>query len=235
MWLINSDVGEGTGNDIALMPHLDLCSIACGGHIGDENSIRSTIRLAVKHGVKIGAHPSYPDPENFGRKSLDISKSELEASLNEQLQQIAKVCQEENTSLHHIKAHGALYHDISNDLDIARLFLNSTKVYSTSVLLLPPVGHGIALAKATNRAVMIEAFADRRYDASGNLLARSMAGAVISSAQDALQQIEQIALTRTVTANTGEEIPMTGETFCVHGDNPACVAIAKHLHQTKYG
>ena len=116
---INSDLGEGMDNDPLIMPLISSCNIACGGHYGDEESMRTTVRLAMKHKVKIGAHPAFPDKDNFGRKVLTMTKSELCQSVFDQLLHFYAICEIENAPVHHIKLHGALYNYAAKDAPTA--------------------------------------------------------------------------------------------------------------------
>lgn len=232
-WLLNSDVGEGMPHDAELMQYLDLCSIACGGHSGDEQSFKATVTLAKKHHVKIGAHPSYPDRENFGRKSMSLPPHALKKALEEQLQNAWQSCKDLNVPLHHIKAHGALYHDISSNATLAKLFLSMISEFSETLLILPPAGEATALAIKAKLPHLLEGFADRRYTPAGSLVPRNHPEAVITSPEASLEQVNQISTRQVVTAVGGDKIPLRVHTFCIHGDNPSCVAIAKNLSQSR--
>jgi len=135
---LNSDLGEGVGNDALLMPYLFACNIACGGHFGDASTIQTAVKLALKHQVKIGAHPSYPDKENFGRKSIQFEPEFLEKSLQDQLQLFNKILLDCNSSLHHIKAHGALYNDIAQNKTLAHIYLSAMAVYKNKCCFFVP-------------------------------------------------------------------------------------------------
>ena len=133
---INCDLGEGAGNDAQLMPLISSCNIACGGHYGDTDSIREAVRLALKYNVRIGAHPSYPDTENFGRKVMNCSPEELKQSIQEQLRLIQTVCEEEGAIISHVKLHGALYNKTSEDEELAKTVLEAIEPLPISTIYL---------------------------------------------------------------------------------------------------
>ena len=137
---INCDVGEGMQNEAELFPFITSCNIACGGHAGNAESIRYVIRLAAEHNVKIGAHPSYPDREHFGRRSLSLPAQALIGSIQEQLLLFFKIAAQENVEVHHIKAHGALYNDIAKNAITARNYLRALVDYEGKVALYAPYG-----------------------------------------------------------------------------------------------
>ena len=161
---INSDLGEGKGVEKEIMPFLTSCSIACGGHIGDKTSIAETILIAKNHGVKIGAHPSYPDKENFGRKKMSISQSDLRLSLIKQINSIDKIAKNLNTSIDHIKLHGALYNFSAIDLQTASTVVDLIKSDYPDVFLYATYQSLISeLAIENDIKVYYEVFLDRNY------------------------------------------------------------------------
>ena len=135
---INCDVGEGIENEHLLMPHISSCNIACGGHFGDEISIDKTIQLAIKNNVLIGAHPSFPDKENFGRKVMNLSKEQLQKSIENQLELFQNRLNFVGQKLHHIKPHGALYNLIAVDKNVAKTFLKAIEKYRKEAFLYVP-------------------------------------------------------------------------------------------------
>lgn len=217
---INCDLGEGTGNDALLMPHISSCNVACGGHFGDAQSIKNCLKLAKKHQVKVGAHPSFEDKENFGRVRLDWGRSRFRESVTKQLQNFTSVATELGMELHHIKMHGALYHATANEPDFAewcvellREFYPNKPIYSLPDSLLHQ------LCKKYNQPFIAEAFADRAYQANGQLVARSEIGSVLHNVQEVCNQIESIAKFHQVKSIQGEIIQLQAETLCIHGDN----------------
>lgn len=141
---INCDMGEGIGDDAGLMPFISSCSIACGGHAGNTNSMRKTVVLAKGYNVKVGAHPSYPDRENFGRISMAIPDNDLIETIQEQIESLVSVLKREKMELHHIKPHGALYNDIAKDGHLASVFLKALNKYGSRTCLYVPYASLIA-------------------------------------------------------------------------------------------
>ena len=229
MWKINCDLGEGVGNDEALMPFISACSIACGGHAGDENTMRKTVQLAMKHGVNIGAHPSFPDKENFGRKPMNISHEDLKLSINTQIDSLLHICNEMKTSLHHIKAHGALYNLASKDQKIAQCMLDACRNF-TSIPFFAPYGSLFArLAREQGHLVIYEAFADRAYNDDLSLVDRSHDLACLTESAAVKSQVHHIARHQEVKTITGGYTKLLADTYCVHGDNPNAMEIVKSL------
>lgn len=230
---LNCDLGEQIGNDALLMPYLDTCSIACGGHIGDEDAMSSTVELALENNVEIGAHPSFPDKENFGRKIIPIEKEKLIKSLIDQVAALEKVCQQFNTKISHIKLHGALYNLAASNWDYAALALQAFSGFAKIPLYTPWESVLYKLAKKSNVALKTEAFADRHYNEDSKLVARSNPNAVITDPHLASKQVRCINENHQVLAINQVSIPMRAETFCVHGDNPNALSILKALHKIK--
>ncbi len=229
---INCDVGEGVANDPALLPLVSSCSIACGGHTGDEASIRTTIRLAKKYKVKIGAHPSYPDKENFGRKVVEISADALKRSLQEQLDTFARIIEEEQAHWHHIKPHGALYNQVAKDNELATVFLEAVAEYASDRYIYAPFQSRIAKnAMNSGCKIMYEAFADRNYNQDLSLVSRSLENAVITSPEAVLQHLLLMVLEKKVKTISGEVHTIQADTFCIHGDTATALEILMYLHE----
>ena len=227
---INCDVGEGVGNEAQLLPLISSCNIACGGHAGDEETAMWVIRLAKIHGVKIGAHPSYPDRENFGRKSIEISAQDLINSIQAQLDLFTSLLKKEEADLNHIKAHGALYNDLAKDSSLAKTFIQAIKPYMSTSKLYAPFNSVLArLAQASNIDVVNEAFADRRYNDDLSLVSRTSSQALITNPSEALDQIKSIAVNGRVTSVNGKKLTLKAETFCIHGDTPSALQILMYL------
>lgn len=228
---INSDVGEGVGNETELMPLISSCNIACGGHAGNEATMRRTIQLAMKHHVKIGAHPSYPDKVNFGRKTMDIPSEDLISSIRKQLALFSNVLETEGGELNHIKPHGALYNDIARNKMLANIFLDAILEY-THVPIYCPFGSVIE-NEVKNRNIMVvyEAFADRNYQKDLSLVSRTEENALIENPEEVLEHIDRMIKTGKVLTVNGEEIEILAHTFCVHGDTPSALKILTYLHK----
>lgn len=226
---INCDLGEGLNNDDQLMPLLNSCNIACGGHVGDAYSIRKTIQLAKKHHVKIGAHPSYPDRENFGRKKLDIPLSDLKVSLMDQLKLFEAICDEVQAIFHHIKPHGALYNEVAINHEIAGLLIQVMRNFPGVSLYVPPNSVIERLAVENNIPIITEAFADRSYHSNLTLVSRSHSKALLTDPREVLDHLKLLVLNGKVKTIEGELVPIKAETFCIHGDNPSAVEILKTI------
>ena len=228
---INCDLGEGTGNDELLMPYISSCSIACGGHFGDEKTMTAAIRLAKKHQVKVGAHPSFPDKENFGRKTMSISENELEENVYNQIKAFQQVCEREDVQINHIKLHGALYNLAAKDEKIALTVLEAIKKTSVKVSVYAPYQSILADQAHPNFDVIFEAFADRQYYSDLQLVARSEKGAVITEPIIAWKQVRRILQKGEVLSVEGEKVKIKAQTFCIHGDQPNAIALASYIHE----
>lgn len=182
---INADVGEGIGNESDLLPLISSCNIACGGHAGDETTMRNVVKLAVKHKVKIGAHPSFPDKENFGREIVDLSCAALFTEIKEQIKTLLKICREEQAQLNHVKPHGALYNLAAKDKNTAEVVIEVMKRFHQSIKLYVPYGSVIAeIAIQENIPIIYEAFADRNYNNDLSLVSRKKPNALIINSEE---------------------------------------------------
>jgi len=227
---INCDVGEGIGNEARLFPFISSCNIACGGHAGDPETMRAIVLLAKKHRLKLGAHPSYPDREHFGRVTVDMPGPQFCHSIREQLSTLQQIAKEEKASLHHIKAHGALYNDLAGDVALAGRYLECLEPYRTRCALYAPYGSEIARAAAGRGfRVIFEAFGDRRYATASRLASRKLPGAVINDPEQVLDQLLLMYQDRKVQTLEAGEQPIEAATFCIHGDTPAALQILAYL------
>lgn len=229
---LNADLGEQTGNDEEIMPYIGSCNIACGGHAGDSESIRLTVDIARSWQVKIGAHPGYPDRENFGRKHVTLSHDALVESLLWQIYQVQDYLKAVGEPLHHVKLHGALYNDAALDSHLATLVSDLLSKHFPTSLLYSPYGSKLAnLAAAKGITVKNEVFADRRYQDDLALVPRSSLGACIDTWEEIQQQVLDMLLHQRVKTNTGNWRFIQAETICVHGDHPTAIQTAKRLHE----
>lgn len=226
---INCDLGEGMNNDAQLMPYLGSCNIACGGHYGNVETITAAIKLAQKHGVKVGAHPSFPDRHNFGRKIIKISRDDLQSSLYQQLLDFQQVCQALDEPMHHIKLHGALYNLAASNAEIAAVVLNVFAAIQADVKIYVPFNSAIAILADDYFPIVFEAFADRSYNSDLSLVSRDEVGAVISDKKLAWQQVSTIIKTGSVKTIDGSMAKIKADTFCVHGDQINALEIVKYL------
>lgn len=228
---INSDVGEGIGNEAELLPLLSSCNIACGGHAGDDEIIQKTIALAIQNQVKIGAHPGYPDRGNFGRKILDISQKELAETLTEQIVTVKDFAERQHQKLHHVKVHGALYNLASVDVEIARLIIEVIQKIDNTLVVYVPY-HSVIQKEAQGKLkVCVEGFADRAYNNDYTLVNRIIDGAVIYDATAVLDHVVPMIKEEQLTTIENKTLPFKIDTLCVHGDTETALQILKKLHK----
>ena len=229
---INCDVGEGVGNEAQLMPYISSCNIACGGHAGDESTMATVIALAKKHSVKIGAHPSFPDRENFGRQFMDIPPEALLESLKRQILALKAQADALEVPVHHIKFHGALYNASAKDLALARTCISAIENTLPKVFLYAPFGSVIAEeARKHNISIKYEAFADRRYNNDLSLVSRKKKNAVIHDKTEVLQHLENMMLHGQVKTVGNTSIDIQADTFCVHGDTKNAVELIQYIYE----
>jgi len=227
---INCDVGEGIATEIELMPFISSCSIACTGHAGSIETIDKSIRLAMLNNVKIGAHPSFPDRENFGRKFLTMPAKSLQKSLEFQINLLQKRVALHGKTINHIKAHGALYNAMAVDEAIAQIFINACQNTVKNVLLYVPFQSKIAaLALQHNIPIKYEAFIDRQYNNNLTLVSRSLPNAVIKNPKKAFEHIYAIMVENKVSTILNKKVSIKADTFCIHGDNVKALHILKYI------
>lgn len=228
----NCDLGEGCGSDADILPWITSANIACGGHAGDDVTMRETLRLCRRHGVVAGAHPSYADRAHFGRREHTLDAGALRALLHAQLARIAAIAQEEGVLLRHVKPHGALYNLAARDEDTARVIAEAVRDFDSGLRLVGLSGsRATAAGEAAGLRVAHEVFAERGYDAQGRLLARDLPGAVIETLQDALAQARALALHGRVRTPAGETLVLRADTLCLHGDRADAAAFARALRE----
>jgi len=227
---INCDVGEGIGNESDLFPHISSCNVACGGHAGDINTMSEVVQLANKFKIKVGAHPSYPDRDNFGRKSMKIEKNRLKASIRKQIEELEAILNSSNMELHHIKAHGALYNDIAVDLDLSAIYLESILAYKDHVLLYLPYGSVIEEeARKQGYKISLEAFGDRNYNEDLSLVSRDSSNAMIEEPKKVLDHIISMIVNNEVYTLNGVKMSFSADTYCIHGDTATALQILMYL------
>jgi UPF0271 protein len=234
---LNCDMGESygayrLGNDEALMGLITSANIACGAHAGDPLVMDRTVRLAIQHGVRIGAHPGFPDLAGFGRRAMQLAPEEIENTVLYQIGALAAFARSAGSELAHVKPHGALYNMAARDIGVARAVMRGVARFDRSLIV---VGQAeSALVEAAREAGLRtarEGFADRAYEADGSLRSRKLEGAVIHDPETAAEQAIRIARDGVVTAHTGEEIPLRVDTICVHGDTPGAVEIVTAIRR----
>lgn len=230
---LNADVGEGMGNDEALMEYLTYANVACGGHFGTVGTITETIYFAKAKGVKIGAHPSYLDKKNFGRKTMIVNQQELESLLKIQIDRFVDIVKKEGLKMHHIKLHGALYNDVFTSKNLINWFLNWVAEYYKNTNVFVPIGARKYIDIKYENIVIYEAFADRNYNDQLQLISRNKKNASIENLDKVLKHVKDMFLNNTLNAIEGEAYKIEADTFCLHGDNPNVLAIARKIHQLK--
>lgn len=227
---LSCDLGEASNageraTELALWPLVDAANVACGGHAGDDASMREAATLARRHGVRLGAHPSFPDREGFGRQLIDLGEAELVASLVEQIRSLRALAEAAGVELERVKAHGALYNVAHHDEQLARQLVDAVIAAAPHAAIVCPSGSAMErVASERSMRVVREAFADRRYLADGSLLARGHAQSLLTEPADAAAQALSLAKRGVVTALDGSEITIPHDTICIHADMPGAVA-----------
>lgn len=228
---LNCDLGEGAGQDAQIMPYISSANIACGYHAGDEETMKQTIELCKKHKVLIGAHPSFPDRENFGRTDMQLPHSEIYDLIIQQVNLLKSLAENAGVRLNHVKPHGALYNMAARDKKLASIISLAVKDCGPELILFGLSGsHLVREGKKIGLKVLNEVFADRTYTDQGKLTSRQNPDALINSEQLAIAQVLQMVNKQTVSSVNGKEIPMIAETICIHGDGEQAVAFAREIH-----
>jgi 5-oxoprolinase (ATP-hydrolysing) subunit A len=228
---INCDMGEGIGNDAAIMPFISSANIACGFHAGNEETMQETIALCIKNNIAIGAHPSFYDRKNFGRTEMDLAANQIYDLMILQLRTIDKIARSNGQKLIHVKPHGALYNISAKEQEVAAAVARAVKDFDEELILFGLSGSfSIMQAKAFGLRTASEAFADRTYQEDGSLTPRSQANALMEDSDKVVAQVLQMIQEKTVTTLTGKKIPIGAETICIHGDGKHAVAFAKAIY-----
>ena len=232
---INCDMGEIPRlleNNVYsdLMDHVTSINLACGGHAGDVSMMRKLVRIAKRKNVRIGAHPSYPDRENFGRLELEMDPEELLRSICEQVRSLIRVAEEESVSISHIKPHGALYNQAAKDTHLARVIGNAVDRVAPDLDIMCLSGSlMVKILEDMGLKVVQEAFADRTYERDGGLRDRGSDRALITDPQKAADQARSIIEDKKIITFDGSEISLEAQTLCVHSDTPNAIAIAQEV------
>lgn len=228
---LNADVGEGM-DDAQLLPYVTSANVACGAHAGDPVTMDQTVELALSRGVRVGAHPGYPDRANFGRVALEMAADEIENLVVYQVSALAGFVRSRGGRLTHVKPHGALYHSGAEFPDVARAIAEGVRRVGTDLVLVGAAGSMlIGAGLEAELAVAEEAFADRRYRADGTLVPRGCAGALITDPDAAAEQAVALARDGAVIAEDGSRIAVRADTICLHGDTPGAAEIARRIHE----
>ncbi|WP_295391384.1 5-oxoprolinase subunit PxpA [uncultured Thiodictyon sp.] len=233
---INADLGEGGDCDALLMPLIDRANIACGGHAGDRASMRAALRLVRQYGVKAGAHPSYPDREGFGRIETGASPAAIEADCIRQLTDFRQAADDCGVTISHVKPHGALYHRLMQDASAADAFLRAVNAVSVDAAVMGlPASVLQRQARLAGVGYLVEMFADRYYEADGQLTPRSHPRALIETLETALGQVLSVRDGGGVRARTGQFIALHADCVCVHGDGEHALVLARALRRVLAG
>lgn len=228
---INCDMGEGIGNEELLMPYINSANIACGYHAGDEATMQQVIELCLQYHVNIGAHPSFPDRENFGRTEMDLSLFQIHNLVTEQLVILNRLVKKSGARLHHVKPHGALYNMAAKNTGMAHAIAKAVKNFDAALILYGLSGSKlIDMAKEEGLQTANEVFADRTYQPDGSLTSRALRNALHTNADDVVRQVIKFVKQNKVITVTGEEIAVKADTVCIHGDGVHAVEFARSIY-----
>ena len=234
---INCDLGEKSKlhsnvNDPKLLEIVNSANIACGYHAGDNETMDSTILISKKYGVSIGAHPSFNDPDNFGRKRIHLSEKEIEKLIKDQYEVLQRIAEKHNENVTHMKPHGALNNMACEDINLATTLANIIYKINKELIYLVPTGSKMELAaKKLNMKIACEIFADRNYEDDGNLVSRSKPHALITDSNIAKKHVLSMVKNQSLNCYSGKQIPCEVDSVCIHGDNESSLNIAKVLKE----
>ena len=232
---INCDLGEkskfhSTKNDPDLLKIVNSANIACGYHAGDKETMNSVIEISKTNQVSIGAHPSFNDPENFGRKKINLSSSEVTKLIIDQYEVLQKIAENHNENVTHIKPHGALNNMAFEDLELATTIAKAINSINKDIIFLVPTGSKMELAgRKLNMKIACEIFADRNYEDDGNLVSRSKDNALITNPDVAKKHVLKMVKNQALNCFSGKKIPCKIDSVCIHGDNESSLATAKSI------
>ena len=232
---LNCDVGESFGAyklgfDEEIIRHVSSANIACGFHAGDPVVMQQTIKLAKTYGVKVGAHPGYPDLLGFGRRNMAVAPAEVKCYLVYQIGALQAFARVEGLELQHVKPHGAFYNMAVENLELAQAIAEAVRSLDEGLILVALAGSAwVDIAKEQGLRVAAEAFADRAYAADGSLVPRSQPGAVLEDKKTVAERVIRMIEEGQVRAITGEDITIKADTICLHGDTPGALELAIHL------
>ena len=232
---LNCDMGESFGNytcglDKDVVPHISSANVACGFHASDPLVMEKTVVLCQKAGVRVGAHPGFPDLVGFGRRQMQVSPDELRTMIIYQVGALKAFCEAAGLKLQHVKPHGAMYNMAGKDEVMARAICEGVRAVDPSLILLGLSGSKlIEAAKAIGLRAAREVFADRAYEEDGSLVARTKPGAMITDEDEAIARVVSMVTQHKVKAVTGREIPVEADSICLHGDSPKAVLFAEKI------
>ena len=234
---INCDLGEkskhhSNHNDPKLLDIVNSANIACGYHAGDDQSMNQVVEISKKNQVSIGAHPSFNDPENFGRKRMNLSSSEIRRLIIDQYAILQNIASKHGENVTHIKPHGALNNMACEDIELATIIAKAIYEIDKSLIYLVPTGSKMELAaKKLNMNIACEIFADRNYEDDGNLVSRSKPHALIMDPEAAKKHVLTMVKNQAINCHSGKQIPCEIDSVCIHGDNESSLATAKSIKE----
>ena len=225
---INCDMGENIGNDEAIMPYITSANIACGFHAGDSRTMQETVRLAKKYGVNVGAHPSWPDLQGFGRKEMMLPSDEVESLILYQIGALAAIARAEEVEMRHVKPHGALYNQAAKDRALANVIARAVKQFGGDLILVGLAGSSLIEAGIeAGLKVANEGFPDRNYNPDGTLVSRKKSHAILESPEEVAAHAMQLIREGVLFGEKRVRV----ETLCLHGDHPRVVENAKRISE----
>ena len=232
---INCDLGEkskhhSNKHDPDLLEIVNSANIACGYHAGDEETMNQVVQISRKNGVSIGAHPSFNDPENFGRERMNLSSNEIKKLLIDQYELLQKIASNHGDKVTHIKPHGALNNMACEDLELSTTIAKVINGIDKDLIYLVPTGSKMEeAAKKYNMKIACEIFADRNYEDDGNLVSRKRSHALITDPEEAKKHVLKMVKTQALNCHSGKQIPCEIDSICIHGDNLSSLATAKSI------
>tara|TARA_B100001057_G_scaffold439244_2_gene472275 strand:- start:641 stop:1414 length:774 start_codon:yes stop_codon:yes gene_type:complete len=232
---INCDLGEKSKHhsdkyDPDLLEIVNSANIACGYHAGDEETMSKVINISKKNGVSIGAHPSFNDPENFGRERMNLSSTEIKKLIIDQYEILQKIALKYGNKVTHIKPHGALNNMACEDLELSLILAKTINEIDKDLIYLVPTGSKMQeAAKKMNIKIACEIFADRNYEDDGNLVSRKKPHALITNPEDAKKHVLKMVKNQALNCHSGKQIPCEIDSVCIHGDNLSSLATAKSI------
>ena len=234
---INCDLGEKSKHhsnkyDPDLLEIVNSANVACGYHAGDEETMNSVVKISKKNGVSIGAHPSFKDPENFGRERMNLSENEIKKLIIDQYEILQLIASNHGEKVSHVKPHGALNNMACEDIELAKILAKTIKEINKDLIYLVPTGSKMQeAAKKLDMKFACEIFADRNYEDDGNLVSRKKSHALITDPEQAKKHVLQMVQTQSLNCHSGKQIPCEIDSVCIHGDNLSSLATAKSIRK----
>ena len=234
---INCDLGEKSKHhsnkyDPDLLEIVNSANVACGYHAGDEETMNQVVKISKNNGVSIGAHPSFKDPENFGRERMNLSESEIKKLIIDQYEILQKIALTYDEKVSHVKPHGALNNMACEDIELATILAKTIKDINKDIIYLVPTGSKMQeAAKKFDMKFACEIFADRNYEDDGNLVSRKKSHALITDPEQAKKHVLKMVQTQSLNCHSGKQIPCEIDSVCIHGDNLSSLATAKSIRK----